>query len=564
MIIAGTLALAVSPFLVGRIIDKVTHQSSAGLVTLLVTLALLQISAGFLRSTASRISAVRAEEISHDLRLILARTIFHERKDHAAIAQQSRGRTLSLFNRDIEALWDLFGFAITELVASIFMIFALGLIVFYLSPYVGLLFIVIATVFCFAYFFNGQKIRALFGAAAPRFDDMVSLINATLDGYETIASFRRQSWAISSIGKMSRHVTDLTVSAHQRVARFSFTTGTINTLGIMAVWAFALPGLVNGTPGAMTLGELVAILFYFTMLTEPLETVSGAAKAISKGTVSMKRITSFEAEMRNLEASKENTAAIPAGPFFFDVAKNPEMPLVRLRDARDKPKGEQPSVLKPISLNLSRGQILGLAGSSGSGKSTLLRLMARLLSENGHGLWLEGQPYQIIDEATFRQRVCYLPQNPAVFPVSLSENTFVDATATELQSSLGLIGMQDRAARLSDTEDVLRAGLSGGEMQRLALSRLFFKKPQLLLIDEPTSALDHTNSRSVFDAIAQHMTAINGATVIASHDKTVLEMCDQIVVMQDGGVAGIGDFQTLCAQSDVFCRVVEDIGLCRA
>ena len=562
MTIAGTLALALNPALIGRIVDGVTSREWDGVIPLLILLGVLQLVAGYLRSKSAQISAIRAEWISHELRSTLAKTVFHDREDHASIRFQSRGQMLSLFNRDIEALWDLLGFAITEMVASLVMLLALGIIVIVLSPPVGLLFISIATLFCFAYFDNGHRIRALFALAAPKFDRMIGLINALLDGYETVASFRRQVWATSSMDRLSREVNDLAARAHRRIALFSFVTGTINTLGVLAVWAIALPGMMSGAPGAMTLGELVAILFYFSMLTDPLEKISGAAKAMSKGAISLRRIAKFQAEM----AASEDYRPIPAQVFTATVTSvsQKSAPILRVRNAWDGSHKDHQPLLAPISLDLEEGEILGFAGASGSGKSTLLRLLARLIPEAGSGLRLDGVPYAAISEDDFRQKVLYFTQFPAIFPVPLGENLFFDGTETDTNSVLARVDLTRRGEALFETEDVLGAGLSGGEMQRLALARLLSKTPRLLLFDEPTSALDYTNSQGVCDAIIGHMRNVCGAVIVASHDPNVLARCNRISVMQDGQVVETGEFDALRSTSAAFCQVIESVGTRRA
>ena len=553
MVVAGALSLSFSPFLLGRLIDRLGSGAWNEIIPIIVVLGTLQVLASFLNSASARISAVRAEEISHELRAVLFETVFHQNEKHASIHLESRGRMLSLFNRDIEALWDLFGFAITDIIASIVMICTLGIVIFILSPEVGFLFVGIAVIFSFAYFQNGRRVRELFAAATPKFDQLVGLVNSLFDGYETVASFRRQTWAKSIMSDMSKRVTELASSAHRRVTNFTFITGAVNALGVVAVWAITIPDMMNGSADAISIGELVAILFYFSMISQPLETISAASKAISKGVVSLKRITVFEAEMRSNQAVND-----PCN-FEYDPKRITSVKgfILQANELQDSPIGTCGSILEPISLRLGIGEVLGIAGASGSGKSTLLRLFARLVPEKAPSILLENMPYCVISEDDFRKRVLYLPQFPAIFPVSLAENIFSDDIRVPVDQILESVDLASRASTFGDLHDLSSAGLSGGEMQRIAISRSLLRSPRLLIVDEPTSALDYANSHKVCGALIKHMRDLQGGMIVASHDPNVLRKCDRIIVIRDGEVADSGTFGYLVAESELFRSVIE-------
>lgn len=551
MIVLSTLAIAVSPVILGYVVDKVAQRDWHGVVPSLIALGVLQLGAGGIRSAAAGIAATRAERISHTLRCKITQSVFHLGEDHSAIEHQSRGKILSLINRDIEALWDLMGFAITEMVASVVMILALGTIVMYISVPVGLLFVTIAAIFSVAFVQNGKKIRSLFGQAAPLFDRMIGMVNSLLDGYETIASFRKQGWASGSIDALSEDVTGLAAAAHRRSARFSFVTGAINTIGVLIVWAIALPELMDETQTGMTLGGLIAILFYFSMLTAPLEAMSGAAKAVGKGTNSIRRIVDFE----NAMASTTDVLDNDIGPVFSQKS-----PVLRLRGVRDTPRAGMPDqyILAPTQLDLVADEVIGLAGASGSGKSTLLRVMARLKPADGTVFQLGGVPFGQLSETIFRDHVLYVPQQPAIFHANLDQNLFIgDADGRKAAAALTWAGLGDIGATLTVATEVTEQGLSGGEKQRLALARILNRSPRVFLIDEPTSALDYSNSRDICAAMIQHVKRSGASAVIASHDPHVLECCDRILVMQGGQIVEEGRFPDLSAQSDLFQTIIE-------
>ena len=300
--IAAALLSAISPYLMGEIIDRITGQANTDpntkfreIVLLLLLITVAQITSGLENSVADWMSATKAENISHQIRDRLSAAIFHERMDHWAIKEQARGKILSLYNRDIESLWDLLGYVITEMVSSVVLVITLCAIVVFIAPTIGIVFLIFTAVFAVAYFDNGCRIRKYFSSAAPIIDKMIGLTNSLVEGYETVVAFRKQGWARNGIAKLSENVADLANRAHLRSTVFSFTTGAITTLGVLIVWIVSLPGLL-GSPTArvqVTLGELVAILFYFNMISRPLEAISGAARGLSKGLVSLSRLAEF-------------------------------------------------------------------------------------------------------------------------------------------------------------------------------------------------------------------------------------------------------------------------------
>lgn len=218
-------------------------------------------------------------------------------------------------------------------------------------------------------------------------------------------------------------------------------------------------------------------------------------------------------------------------------------PLVRV-DAIDLSLGRDASrvhILKSVSLEIGRGEAIGLVGPSGSGKSTLLMTMAGLERPDTGRIIIDGEDLTGLDEdslARFRgrnigivfQSFHLIPtmtalENVAV-PLELAgDDDAFDRAATELEA----VGLGKRLSHYP-------AQLSGGEQQRVALARALVVDPALLIADEPTGNLDETTGKGIVELLF-HLKNERGATlVLVTHDPGLAAQCDRVIRLRSGRI----------------------------
>ena len=220
-------------------------------------------------------------------------------------------------------------------------------------------------------------------------------------------------------------------------------------------------------------------------------------------------------------------------------------PVLSLDEARLSLRGNAGTVeiLKGITLNVARGETLGLVGPSGSGKSSLLMLMGGLERATGGSVMALGHDLTTMDEdalARFRRR------NMGV--VFQSFHLIPTMTALEnVALPLELAGVADAfdraAAELAAVGLGARTGhypgqLSGGEQQRVALARAAAPRPAILLADEPTGNLDSANGAAIMDLLFGLRDAHGATLVLVTHAPELAERCDRIVRLADGRIEG--------------------------
>jgi ATP-binding cassette subfamily B protein len=220
-----------------------------------------------------------------------------------------------------------------------------------------------------------------------------------------------------------------------------------------------------------------------------------------------------------------------------------------------------PPALAGVSISISHGETVGVAGRSGCGKTTWLRTLLRLVHPTSGTVQIGGVPLEMISREAIGRLVGYVGQNPFVFSGSVAENIAYGcsgASPEEIRRAAELACMHDEIVRMPGGYKARVAergqNLSGGQRQRIALARIFLRNPPILILDEGTSALDNISEKHVQQAINA---ARNDRTVIlVAHRLTTLLDTDRILVFEDGCVVETGTYNELLHNNGAFAELV--------
>jgi putative ABC transport system ATP-binding protein len=219
------------------------------------------------------------------------------------------------------------------------------------------------------------------------------------------------------------------------------------------------------------------------------------------------------------------------------------MPIVEARDiTKTYTIGDREiCVLDEVSLSVSEGEFLVVAGSSGSGKTTLLSLLSGLDKPSSGRVLVEEKDITDTSEddlAPMRNKTIgfvfqsfhLVPSLTALenvmFPAELNHDSRAHAKAADL---LKRVGMQDRSANFPHQ-------LSGGEMQRIAMCRAVINNPKIIFADEPTGNLDSENGKAVLDLLLEFQRERRTTLVLITHSLDIAEMADRVIVLKDGRI----------------------------
>ena len=197
-------------------------------------------------------------------------------------------------------------------------------------------------------------------------------------------------------------------------------------------------------------------------------------------------------------------------------------------------------ILEVDSLDIPKGKITCVVGKSGAGKSTLLRSIVRLQPSQSTIYWNTGEnevPITNIKSSELRQKLCYLPQTPSMFPGTVYNNLQLAGKFKGITEPLATDSalQQLQQVNLEDIDlDMKASGLSGGEKQRLALARTLVGNPVMVLLDEPTSSLDPI-TKKFFEEQIKSLLKLGLTLIMITHSiAQMMNVADYILVLHEG------------------------------
>jgi ATP-binding cassette subfamily B protein len=234
--------------------------------------------------------------------------------------------------------------------------------------------------------------------------------------------------------------------------------------------------------------------------------------------------------------------------------------LVEFKDVSFRYPGAEDDVLKHITFTAKPGQTTAFIGSTGSGKSTLINLIPRFYDVTEGEILVDGVDIRKARQHDLRDRIGYVPQKAVLFSGTVESNIRYaneDATDEEVKKYIRTAQAEDfiRSKESSQSLDIAQGGtnLSGGQKQRLAIARALAKGPEIYIFDDSLSALDYRTDKALRRALKKE-TADATVLIVTQRVSTVMS-ADQILVLDDGEVAGVGTHRQLMKDCEVYQEI---------
>ncbi|MEY3086012.1 MAG: hypothetical protein RL037_2237 [Bacteroidota bacterium] len=307
-------------------------------------------------------------------------------------------------------------------------------------------------------------------------------------------------------------------------------------IGVSTLIAIYLGGIMN-YQNEISLGGIVAFIFFVTNLTWPFASIGWVTSIIQRAAASQQRINEFlsqEPEIKN--PSTESFV------FLGDIA---------FKEVNFTYQNTGIRALKDIDFSLSKGETLAIVGQTGSGKTTILELITRQFDNDSGIITVSGESLKNINLQDFRQQCAVVPQDVFLFSDTIANNlTFGVSENTgqeEIEYYAKLAHVHHNIVEFPDAYNTLLGergvNLSGGQKQRISIARALMRKPKLLLLDDCLSAVDTDTEEIILHNLQKERKGKN--TIIVSHRISTIRHADYILYLEKGEIIEQGTHENL-------------------
>ncbi|UGT52824.1 ABC transporter ATP-binding protein [Nocardia asteroides] len=380
-----------------------------------------------------------------------------------------------------------------------------------------------------------------------RIDDVNRVLREQITGIRVVRAFVRERQEIWRFGMANTALTDTALAVGRLMALMFPTVMLISNVTAVAVIWFGGHHVDNGT---MQIGSLTAMLSYIMQILMAVMMASFLAMMAPRAAVSADRIGGV------LDTESSVRPPRLTQPFAADPA------LVDMQFAEFAFPGAEKPVLRGIRFQVAPGTTTAIVGSTGSGKTTLINLIPRLIDVTDGAVYVGGTDVRHLDLESLRGGIGLVPQKAYLFSGTVASNLRYgkpDATDEELWRALEVAQAADFVREMPQGLEtpVAQGGttVSGGQRQRLCIARALVRKPRVYLFDDSFSALDVATDARLRAALKPE-TADASVIIVAQRIATIRD-ADQIVVLEDGAMAGLGTHDQLMQRCPEYREIVE-------
>lgn len=390
-------------------------------------------------------------------------------------------------------------------------------------------------------FFTARYAMPLFRTVQKKQDGLNQVAREGLTGVRVIRAFNRQNTQQERFEDANDQLTKTTLKVNGiMVNLMPVMMFTVQVVSVAIIWF----GTHYIDAGHLQIGSLMAFLQYAMQLLTSVMMLSMIFIMIPRAAVSAERIHEV--------LTTEPSISPAAQPLALG-----ERPSVEFKDVSFKFAGADEPALCNISFKAEAGTTTAIVGSTGSGKTTLLSLIEHLYQPSKGEVLINGVNINDADETDLRSRIGYAPQKALLFSGTIADNLRVgneDASEQDMWDALRIAQAKSFVEALPEKLDaeVSQGGknFSGGQKQRLAIARAIVRKPQIYLFDDTFSALDLTTDAKLRSALGE-VTGDAVVITVAQRISTIIH-ADQIIVIDNGRIVGIGTHEQLLADNEVY------------
>ena len=388
----------------------------------------------------------------------------------------------------------------------------------------------------------------MYKTVQSRLDAVTGATRENLSGVRVVRAFGREDAEEENFVQQNGSLNAMQLKVGRIAALMNPLTYVVVNLGIIGILYFGANKIGSG---ALLSGDVVALVNYMSQILVELVKLANLVVLLTRAIASMGRVSQV--------LDTPSTMAFPEKPVSADAASDVAVAFdhVSLRY-----QGAGAESLSDVTFTAKKGQTIGVIGGTGSGKTTLVSLIPRFYDATKGQVTLLGQPITAYSKAELNRHVAVVMQKAQLFKGTIRSNLLwgnENATDEELWHALSIAQSEDfvrqKPGKLDDPVEQGGRNLSGGQRQRLTIARALVGHPDILILDDSASALDYATDAALRKAL--RTLPAETTLFIVSQRTSSLRHADQIIVLDDGHVVGIGTHDALMQTCEVYREIHE-------
>jgi ATP-binding cassette subfamily B multidrug efflux pump len=390
-----------------------------------------------------------------------------------------------------------------------------------------------------------RKAIPLFKAMQVKLDNLNRVLRENLTGIRVIRSFNRTEYEKKRFNDANLDLTQTAIKVNKiMAAMMPIMMIVLNLTTVAIVWF----GGIRISNGRMEVGDMMAFIQYAMQIMFSFIMLAMMFVMIPRASVSAGRISEVFETVADIQDPSESVSIAVKGQVEFQNV------------TFSYPGAEMPAISN-ISFKMNPGEVTAIIGGTGSGKSTLINLIPRFYDVDSGKVLVDGVDVRDMTQEELRKKIGFVPQQAILFTGTIAENIRYgkeDATDEEVQHAAEVAQATEFVSNMpAGFKTMIAQGgtnVSGGQKQRLAIARALVRKPEIYIFDDSFSALDFKTDAKLRAALKDE-TAQATVLIVAQRVSTIID-ADQILVLDDGEIAGIGKHKELMETCPVYREIV--------
>lgn len=433
---------------------------------------------------------------------------------------------------------------------SPFIVFGAMIMAFMINVKIALIFVIAIPVLSVIVFGIMRWTSPMYKKIQNRLDGVMGVTRENLSGVRVVRAFGKEEAEVERFHKANKDLVDLQIHVGHVSALMNPLTYVVVNIGIIAILNSGAAA-VDG--GVLLSGDIVALVNYMSQILVELVKLANLVVSLSKAMASLSRVENVldtETSMKFVDQNEEKET------------ENVSEEAVRFEHVSLKYAGAGDESLSDISFTVKCGQTIGVIGGTGSGKSSLISLIPRFYDATAGEIYLKGRPIAEWSRESLRKQVAVVMQKAQLFAGTIRSNLLwgrADATDEQLWKALQIAQaeefVQSKPEKLNEPVEQGGRNLSGGQRQRLTIARALVSEPDILILDDSASALDYATDAALRKSLKE--LPEKTTVFIVSQRTSSLQHADQILVLDDGNLVGIGTHDELLKSCETYREIYE-------